>query len=140
MTGLEIKEALRAVQRVYGTLIVSSFPRWVVPLKNLGLDFVFIDTEHIAIDREKLSWMCHAYREAGLAPIVRTVARPIRCDDGYRRRSGRHCRSVHRGEPRAQGSPAGLDHRMSIQCSTPGSPHIHASEKFSGAQTKTSHL
>jgi 4-hydroxy-2-oxoheptanedioate aldolase len=71
MTGLEIKEALRAGQRVYGTLIVSSSPRWVVPVKNLGLDFVFIDTEHIALDREKLSWMCHAYREAGLAPIVR---------------------------------------------------------------------
>jgi 2-keto-3-deoxy-L-rhamnonate aldolase RhmA len=35
------------------------------------LDFVFIDTEHITIDREKLSWMCQAYRYAGLAPVVR---------------------------------------------------------------------
>lgn len=71
MTGNELKAALRAGQRVYGTLIVSPSPMWLAPVKSLGLDFVFIDTEHIALDREKLSWMCHAYREAGLAPIAR---------------------------------------------------------------------
>lgn len=71
MTGIELKAALRAGQRVYGTLIVTPSPMWLAPVKSLGLDFVFIDTEHIALDREKLSWMCHAYREAGLAPVVR---------------------------------------------------------------------
>lgn len=71
MTGQELKEALRSGRRVYGTLLASTSPSWLVPVKTLGLDFVFIDTEHIAIDREKLSWMCHAYREAGLPPIVR---------------------------------------------------------------------
>ncbi len=40
-------------------------------LAELPADFVFIDTEHIAIDREKLSWMCQAYRHAGLPPVVR---------------------------------------------------------------------
>ncbi len=38
---------------------------------RMPLDFVFIDTEHIAIDREKLSWMCHAYTNGGLPAIVR---------------------------------------------------------------------
>jgi 4-hydroxy-2-oxoheptanedioate aldolase len=39
--------------------------------KSTGLDFVFIDTEHIPIDRVTLSWMCQAYRLADLAPMVR---------------------------------------------------------------------
>jgi 4-hydroxy-2-oxoheptanedioate aldolase len=36
-----------------------------------GLDFVFIDTEHIALDREALSWMCQMYQQLDLAPLVR---------------------------------------------------------------------
>src|SRR5690606_14580338 len=36
-----------------------------------GLDFVFIDTEHIALDREALSWMCQLYAQMNLAPLVR---------------------------------------------------------------------
>jgi 2-keto-3-deoxy-L-rhamnonate aldolase RhmA len=38
------------------------------------LDFVFIDTEHQAIDRSKLSWMCRACDAMGLAPVVRIPA------------------------------------------------------------------
>jgi 4-hydroxy-2-oxoheptanedioate aldolase len=40
-------------------------------LAGCGIDFVFIDTEHIPIDRHQLSWMCRAYEAAGLPPIVR---------------------------------------------------------------------
>lgn len=36
-----------------------------------GLDFVFIDTEHIPLNRETVSWMCRLYAGVGLAPIVR---------------------------------------------------------------------
>jgi 4-hydroxy-2-oxoheptanedioate aldolase len=36
-----------------------------------GLDFVFIDTEHIALDRAQLSWMCQTYAALGLPPLVR---------------------------------------------------------------------
>lgn len=71
MTGKKLREALRGGSRLYGTMIVSDSPYWLVPVKTLGLDFVFIDTEHVALDRKTLSWMCHAYREAGLPPIVR---------------------------------------------------------------------
>lgn len=56
---------------MYGTLIVSSSPRWPDTVAKLGLDFVFIDTEHIALDREQLSWMCQTYRALGLPPLVR---------------------------------------------------------------------
>jgi len=38
-------------------LIVSHSPRWPDTVAKLGLDFVFIDTEHITLDRAKLSWM-----------------------------------------------------------------------------------
>jgi len=71
MTGSELRHALRSGRRIYGTLVASTSPRWVPLLAGLPLDFVFIDTEHIPIDRERLSWMCQAYRYAGLAPVVR---------------------------------------------------------------------
>lgn len=74
MTGKELKSALRSGKRVYGTLIVSTSPRWIDVIEQINLDFVFIDTEHIAIDREKLSWMCHAYEGIGCVPVVRIPA------------------------------------------------------------------
>ncbi len=64
-------EALQNGQRVYGTLIVSPSPRWPDYVTKLGLDYVFIDQEHIAIDRQTASWMCQAYAGRGLAPLIR---------------------------------------------------------------------
>jgi 2-keto-3-deoxy-L-rhamnonate aldolase RhmA len=74
MTSAQLREALRAGRRVYGTLIVSPSPRWPATVAKLGLDFVFIDTEHIALDRAQLSWMCQTYQALGLPPIVRIPA------------------------------------------------------------------
>jgi len=71
MNGREFCEALHGGRRVYGTCITAPSPRWPGVVKGLGLDFVFIDTEHVAQDREKLSWMCQAYRALGVAPVVR---------------------------------------------------------------------
>lgn len=71
MNAQELKAALRAGQRVYGTLITSPSPKWPAHIGQLGLDFVFIDTEHISIDRHELSWMCQTYKALGLSPIVR---------------------------------------------------------------------
>lgn len=71
MTPIELKSALHRGQIVYGTLIVSPSPFWPKAIKDCGLDFVFIDTEHIAIDRERLSWMCRTYSAMGLPPLVR---------------------------------------------------------------------
>lgn len=42
---------------VYGTLLTSTSPHAPPVIGGLGLDFVFIDTEHIGIDRERVSWM-----------------------------------------------------------------------------------
>ena len=71
MTGQELKEALHSGRRVYGTMIASTSPHWPAAVKSTGADFVFIDTEHIAIDRTTLAWMCQTYRALGLPPIVR---------------------------------------------------------------------
>lgn len=56
---------------MFGTLIVSPSPAWPAAVKDCGLDFVFIDTEHIALDRVQLSWMCQTYAGLGLPPLVR---------------------------------------------------------------------
>jgi 4-hydroxy-2-oxoheptanedioate aldolase len=71
MNARELSRALHAGERVFGTLIVSPSPRWPEVVCGCGLDFVFIDTEHIALDRAQLSWMCQTYSALGLAPLVR---------------------------------------------------------------------
>ncbi|MES2691962.1 MAG: aldolase/citrate lyase family protein [Verrucomicrobiota bacterium] len=70
MTSKQLRAALRG-GRAYGTLIVSDSPRWPGQIAQIGLDFVFIDTEHVALDRQPLAWMCQTYAALGLPPIVR---------------------------------------------------------------------
>lgn len=74
MNGNQLGTALRAGQRVFGTCIISPAPQWPRMIAKTGLDFVFIDTEHIVLDRTQLSWMCQTYAGLGLAPIVRIPA------------------------------------------------------------------
>lgn len=71
MNGQQIRQALHEGRNVYGTLVSSTSPKWPGVVRGLPIDFVFIDTEHIAIDREKLAWMCQTFDGLGLAPIVR---------------------------------------------------------------------
>lgn len=71
MNGTQLGAALHAGQRVYGTCVISPAPQWPRMIAKTGLDFVFIDTEHIVLDRAQLSWMCQTYAGLGLAPIVR---------------------------------------------------------------------
>jgi len=71
MNGKELRIALHEGTRVYGTLITTPSPHWPKAVQGAGLDFVFIDTEHIPLDRMVLAWMCRTYSALGLAPIVR---------------------------------------------------------------------
>jgi 2-keto-3-deoxy-L-rhamnonate aldolase RhmA len=71
MNGADLIRAMHDGSRVYGTMIVSPAPEWPAAVSQCGLDFVFIDTEHIALDRAVLSWMCRAYSAMGLSPLVR---------------------------------------------------------------------
>ncbi len=71
MTGKEVREAIHSERRVYGAAVLSPSTRWPAAMKALPIDFVFIDTEHIALDRETVAWMCQTFSALGLAPIVR---------------------------------------------------------------------
>lgn len=62
---------IKAGQMVYGTCIVSTSPTWPAIAKRAGLDFVFLDTEHIPLERMEIARMCHTFRAMGIAPIVR---------------------------------------------------------------------
>jgi 2-keto-3-deoxy-L-rhamnonate aldolase RhmA len=64
-------DRLRKGQRLYGTAILSASALWPSAVKSTGVDFVFIDTEHIPLDRTTLAQMCVAYKGLGLPPLVR---------------------------------------------------------------------
>lgn len=71
MDGQELAFRLRNGERVYGTLVLSPLAQWCKQVQATGVDFVFIDMEHAAQDRQTVSWMCQAYRALNLAPLVR---------------------------------------------------------------------
>lgn len=71
MTGRELSASLRNGKRVYGTCVLSTSPFWPDMIASLGVDYVFIDTEHVPLQREQLCWICRAYNALGVPPIVR---------------------------------------------------------------------
>ncbi len=66
-----LQQKIASGRNVYGTCIVSTSPIWSKIMANSGLDFVFIDTEHIPIDRTEMTFLCQTYKAMGLEPIVR---------------------------------------------------------------------
>ena len=78
MTGRDIIQALHAGRRVFSSAIVAMSPLWPALAKQTGIDFVFVDTEHIPLDRQTLSWICQTYQALGLPPVVR-----IPCNDPF---------------------------------------------------------
>ena len=66
-----LKQKLSRNQNIYGTCILSTSPIWPKVVKGSGLDFVFLDTEHIPMDRTELTFLCQEYNALGMAPIVR---------------------------------------------------------------------
>src|SRR5262245_59358496 len=71
MRGQEIRQALHSGRLVYATAVTAPSPRWPGLLRQAGVDFVFIDTEHTPLGRETLSWMCQAFAGLGIPPVVR---------------------------------------------------------------------
>ncbi len=78
MNGREIIQTLHSGKRVYSSAMVSTSPLWPNLVKQAGIDFVFVDTEHTPIGRETLSWICQTYQASGLPPVVR-----IPCNDPF---------------------------------------------------------
>lgn len=78
MTGREIIQALHDGKFVYSSAMVNTSPLWPNLVKQTGIDFVFVDTEHTPIDRQTLSWICHTYQALGIPPVVR-----LPCNDPF---------------------------------------------------------
>ncbi len=74
MEARNIHSKLSDGMRIYGTAIVSSSPHWPRIIKGIDLDFAFIDTEHMALDRQVVMTMCQLYRGIGIAPLVRILS------------------------------------------------------------------
>ena len=66
-----LKKKLLNGQNIYGTCITSNAPLWPKVVANSKLVFVFLDTEHIPLNRSQLAGMCQSYQALGLSPIVR---------------------------------------------------------------------
>jgi len=71
MNSKRFSQELRDGKLLIGTLIASPSPMWPAAVDGIGLNYVFIDTEHIALDRSQVSWMCQVYSRMGLPPLVR---------------------------------------------------------------------
>jgi 2-keto-3-deoxy-L-rhamnonate aldolase RhmA len=71
MKGREIRQALRTGKPVFSTCVTTAAPQLPEYLRQVNLDFAFIDTEHTPRDRERLALMCQAYSAFGIPPVVR---------------------------------------------------------------------
>ncbi len=78
MNGRDIIAALHAGRPVFSSAMVSTSPLWPAMIRNTGIDFVFVDTEHTPTDRLTLAWICQTYQAFGLPPVVR-----IPCNDPF---------------------------------------------------------
>jgi 4-hydroxy-2-oxoheptanedioate aldolase len=77
-TGQKIRQTLHEGGLVYSTAAICPSTFWPQVVQQAGVDFVFIDTEHVPLDRATLSWMCRTYSALGIPPVVR-----IPCNDLY---------------------------------------------------------
>jgi 4-hydroxy-2-oxoheptanedioate aldolase len=66
-----IREALRSGAIVYSTAATTVSPHWPPLLRRAGIDFVFIDSEHTALSRETLAWLCRAYAACQIPAVIR---------------------------------------------------------------------
>ncbi|MHA8067420.1 HpcH/HpaI aldolase family protein [Aquirufa sp. ROCK2-A2] len=73
MVGQDFRDSLRSGRTVFGTLITSTSPKMFDSVLSLGLDFVFFCSEHVSYNPETLSWMCRAFKAAGINPIIRIL-------------------------------------------------------------------
>lgn len=78
MNGRDVIQALHAGRRVFSSALVAMSPLWPNLAKGIGIDFVFVDTEHVPLDRQTLSWICQTYSALGIPPVVR-----IPCNDPF---------------------------------------------------------
>ena len=75
MTGKQFKQKLRSGDKLFGTCLTQPSPLWSNIIRDIKLDFVFIDNEHQPFSRNEIANLCQIYTNAGIIPIVR-IPRP----------------------------------------------------------------
>ncbi|WP_439482096.1 hypothetical protein [Cyclobacterium plantarum] len=55
---MSLLSTIKAEKLIFGTGITSHNPLWSKVLQRVGIDFVFIDTEHIPIAPNELAPIC----------------------------------------------------------------------------------
>jgi len=68
---MNLVKKLQEGKRIYGTCFTATAPSWPLSLQKAGLDFAFIDNEHISMNRADLAKLCQVITSYGIAPIVR---------------------------------------------------------------------
>jgi 2-keto-3-deoxy-L-rhamnonate aldolase RhmA len=72
MIGRELCQVLKKGEIVFGTCLEGyGQPRWPRYFAQMGLDYVFLDTEHTPLNLETLAWAAQAYAAQSIAPLVR---------------------------------------------------------------------
>jgi len=71
MNGKQLREKLHSGKNVYGTCCISTSPKFPPALAQTGIDVIFLDTEHVPIPIDTLSWMCRTFTGLGIPPICR---------------------------------------------------------------------
>lgn len=71
MNASELSTAVRAGQPVFGMVVVSTAPQWPNFVHRVNPDFVLLENEHIAYNRETLAALCITYAALDMAPLVR---------------------------------------------------------------------
>jgi len=70
-----LSKKLYSFKPVYGTCLIASSPLWLNSISDVGLDFIFLDTEHIPANGPELSATCQHLKALGITPVVR-IANP----------------------------------------------------------------
>jgi 4-hydroxy-2-oxoheptanedioate aldolase len=72
MRGQTLRQKLHAGERVYGIALEGygqpRFPRYFA---DVGLDFVWLDSEHAPNNRETMAWALQLYAACNVAPLLR---------------------------------------------------------------------
>jgi 4-hydroxy-2-oxoheptanedioate aldolase len=72
MQGHQVRESLHNGQVIYGTHVCGLINPIAAQILSMApIDFAFIGTEHMPLDRSELSIMCHLYAAKGISPVVR---------------------------------------------------------------------
>jgi 2-keto-3-deoxy-L-rhamnonate aldolase RhmA len=72
MQGRELRQKLHAGERVYGIALEGyGQPRFPKYFAAVGLDYVWLDSEHAPNNRETIAWALQLYAAHNVAPILR---------------------------------------------------------------------